>query len=209
MRLQAALEHQLLLTVRAYDMSVYGATLIRFTCALILLSAAIAKSRDLPGFARDLQGYRILPVGFTQAVAVLVVVTELVVGLALFTASWQAPATLGAAVLFGVFAAVASRSLVAGGKGLECGCLGKSIRLGLSWVTVVANTAVAAALIGALTAQTDIRVKMTERALLAAVGILLAVTYWLLLYGASVLRLVEDAISVKPAIRRRVSDDRT
>jgi hypothetical protein len=189
-------------------MSVYGATLIRFACGFILLSAAIAKSRDLPGFARVLQGYRILPASLTLPISVLVVVAELVTGLALFTVSWQAPGVAGAAVLFGVFAAVASRPLVAGDKGLECGCLGKSIRLGLSWVTVAANTALVVALIGALTTRTGTRIEMTEGALLAAVGMLLAVTYWLLLYGASVLRLVEDAISAKPTTRRRVSDDR-
>ena len=109
----------------------------------VLLIAAFAKGRHgLRYFERAIQGYRILPFGWTFAARALVVL-EACIGALLVTGRWPEIVTVGAAALLGAFAAAMTLSLLHGGSG-DCGCrvFGERIR----WRLVYRNVALSALL---------------------------------------------------------------
>ena len=165
---------------------------MRIALALVLLTAAAAKGSHVAEFRKALARYEILPRASLGAVAPAAIAAETLLGVWLLTDIAAATALAAAAVMFAVFGVVAATSRYRD-KRIDCGCLGGVIRLRLDWHVAVAD--VIAALAAALAA-THAAASGTELAgygrsasiMVGMSGILLAVTFWLVMYGLSVRR---------------------
>ncbi|MBT2226656.1 MauE/DoxX family redox-associated membrane protein [Nonomuraea sp. NEAU-A123] len=117
----------------------------------VLLYAAVSKARDLPGFAADIAGYRLIPQRLTTAAAVTVVGAELVAAGLLTAPATRRWGALLAAALFAAFLA-AMASVLRRGLSVGCGCFGDHDLVGPATVTrtgLLAVLAVMAAVAGA------------------------------------------------------------
>ena len=123
--------------------------LARMVVGVLFLTAGIAKWRlGVHGFARAIQGYRLLPVDLPLGVARVLPFVEIAIGLALLIGAATPWAALCAATLLTLFAtAMAS----ARARGLEtgCGCSAFARELKLSWKLVYRNLALGALLVPA------------------------------------------------------------
>jgi len=97
---------------------------LRLTLAALLLSAALHKARDLPGFTAILAGYGLLPAGGPRPVARVLPAGEAAIGLALLAPAAGAAAALAGAALLALYTAAAAVALARGRRGLPCGCGG-------------------------------------------------------------------------------------
>jgi len=97
---------------------------LRLALAALLLSAALHKARDLPGFAAVLAGYGLLPAGGPRPVARALPVGEAAIGLGLLVPAAGAAAALAGAALLSLYTAAAAVALARGRRGLPCGCGG-------------------------------------------------------------------------------------
>jgi hypothetical protein len=92
-------------------------------CALLFVSAALHKLRDLVRFTDVLRAYRLLPAGAARF-AVLVPVAELAIGLGLLVPVSRHPAAFGGVSLLVIYAAAIAVNLARGRRDLACGCGG-------------------------------------------------------------------------------------
>lgn len=88
-----------------------------------LLAAALVKLRDVPGFARSVAGYQVLPGGLAGPAAVGVLVAELAAGGLLLAPGGRRWGAVVAAVLFAAFLA-AMASVMRRRMSVDCGCFG-------------------------------------------------------------------------------------
>ncbi|MBW8485449.1 MauE/DoxX family redox-associated membrane protein [Actinomadura parmotrematis] len=91
--------------------------------AAVLAAAALAKARDVPGFAAAIGGYRIVPARWTRACAAATLATEAAAAVLLVPPGTRRWGALAAAGLFAVFLA-AMASVLARGLRVDCGCFG-------------------------------------------------------------------------------------
>ena len=97
--------------------------LFRLALGVVFLWAALAKIGDMAGFAGDIHNYRMLPVAMENVFALVLVWTELVLGLALVTNLAPRSATLlGGALLVMFFIAILQAVLR--NLDIDCGCFG-------------------------------------------------------------------------------------
>ncbi|MEV4576542.1 MauE/DoxX family redox-associated membrane protein [Nonomuraea jabiensis] len=89
----------------------------------VLLIAALGKLRDVPGFARSVAGYQVLPPGLAGPAAVGLLVAELVAAGLLLAPGGRRWGALVAAVLFTTFLA-AMASVMRRRMAVDCGCFG-------------------------------------------------------------------------------------
>ena len=107
---------------RALDPALSGA--LRGGLALLLLSAAAHKARDLASFRAALAAYGLLPARSVPAAAGLFALAECAIaGWLLVPGAGAAPA-LAAASLLALYAVAMLAALAAGRRGIECGCGG-------------------------------------------------------------------------------------
>ena len=169
------------------------AVLVRFTVALVLLVAAAGKVRNPGAFVDAVRKYELLPDRTASATAYVVIAAEASLGVALLLGVAARAALIGATALLLVFAAASGSALVRR-KRLECGCLGSTGRLRVGWTSIAGNLVLAA---GALASSTQPAVEpafpaetaqlaIEDTAVLWALAMLLAGTYWLVLYAESV-----------------------
>jgi hypothetical protein len=91
----------------------------------VLGVAGLGKVRDLPAFARSVEGYRVVPPRLTRPVARLVVATELVAAVLLALPPARLWGALLACWLFAAFLAGMAGALRQGLQ-VDCGCFGTS-----------------------------------------------------------------------------------
>ena len=95
------------------------AWIVRAAVAVLLVGAAWPKLRDRAEFAATVENYRILPASLVPAIALVLPLIELGLGLAVLAFR---PALLGAAALLALYAGVVSVNLARGRDHIDCGC---------------------------------------------------------------------------------------
>ena len=124
---------------------------LRAGLALLLVSAAAAKLRDLGGFTAALAGYRLLPASLVRPVAIAFVTAELALALGLWLPALRASCALGIALLLFLYGLAIAINLARGRRDIDCGCGGPLGRQTLSEALVLRNALlVGAALAAAL-----------------------------------------------------------
>lgn len=119
---------------------------LRATFALLFLSAALHKIRDLADFCRVLAGYEILPRSLLAPTALVLASAEAVIGFALLLPlPTSGPAVVGIGLL-GAYAVAIAVPLSRGKPAVRCGCGGLAGDRPISPVLIVRN----AVLIGLL-----------------------------------------------------------
>jgi uncharacterized membrane protein YphA (DoxX/SURF4 family) len=114
-------------------------TAVRMLLGLILLAASIAKLSNLPGFVAILHSYRFLPQGLHWPAAVIIVVSEVVIGSWLCWGRHPRPAAWSSLALHGSYAGFAAIMLLRKVPIINCGCFGSYLARPLSWMTVGQN----------------------------------------------------------------------
>ncbi len=111
---------------------------LRTALALLFVTAAIHKLRDVAAFSHVLRNYRLLPDVLTPIMAGMLIATELgiAVTLLLFSAS---DASLAAAALLATYAGAIGINLARGRQHIDCGCAGRAQRQSLSRGLVLRN----------------------------------------------------------------------
>ena len=124
---------------------------LRASLALLLAGGALAKLRDLPGFAAAVAGYRLLPAALARPAAVGFVAAELALAAGLWIPQLREASALGAAALLTLYGVAIAANLARGRRDIDCGCGGPLGRQTLSEGLVARNLLLAAAaLAGAL-----------------------------------------------------------
>ncbi len=117
----------------------------RVGVAALFLVGATAKARDVRAFDEIIRAMRLVPNAAVRSVAIAVITTETVVGLALLFGSqigiWSAILVLAA------FTVALTASTLRGTTG-DCGCLGSVIPGRIGWAAVARNVALLALLTG-------------------------------------------------------------
>jgi len=116
---------------------------LRALLALLLAGGALAKLRDLSGFAAAVAGYRLLPAALAGPAAAGFVAAELALAAGLWLA--PRPAGLGAAALLVLYGAAIAVNLARGRRDIDCGCGGPLGRQSLSEALVLRNLLLACA----------------------------------------------------------------
>ena len=114
-------------------------TAVRMLLGLILMAASISKLSNLPGFVAILHSYRILPQGLHWPAAIIITVSELVIGSWLCWGRHLRQAAWTSLVLHGAYAGFAASMLLRKAPILNCGCFGSYLARPLSWMTVGQN----------------------------------------------------------------------
>lgn len=114
-------------------------TAVRIFLGLILLAASIAKLSNLPGFVAVLHSYRFLPQGLHWPAAIIIAVSELVIGSWLCLGRHLRQAAWTAMALHCAYAGFSAFILLRGVPILNCGCFGSFLARPLSWMTVGQN----------------------------------------------------------------------
>jgi uncharacterized membrane protein YphA (DoxX/SURF4 family) len=111
---------------------------LRFSLALIFLTAGVAKLSARAEFSRAVVNYKLLPERVSRTVASWLPPVELVCGALLAAGVLQTPIAAALALLVLVFTGAVAVNLLRG-RHIDCGCLGGGMRREISWFTVVRN----------------------------------------------------------------------
>lgn len=164
---------------------------LRAGLALLFASGALAKLRDLRGFADAVAGYRLLPAALAAPAAAAFVAAELALAAALFVPALRVSASLGVAGVLLLYGFAIAVNLARGRRDIDCGCGGLSGRQTLSEALVLRNALLAsAALASAL--------PVAPRAL----GWLDALTVFGAVASASLLYAAANGLLARPALPR-------
>jgi hypothetical protein len=118
---------------------------LRAGLALLFATGALAKLRDLRGFADAVVAYRLLPSGLAAPAAAALVAAELGLAAALFVPALRVPAALGVAGVLSLYGVAIAVNLARGRRDIDCGCGGLLGRQTLSEALVLRNALLAAA----------------------------------------------------------------
>ncbi len=116
---------------------------LRAGLALLLVSAAGAKLRDLRAFTAAVAGYRLLPAALAGPVAAVFVAAELGIALGLWLPALRPGAALSAAALLSLYGLAIAINLARGRRDIDCGCGGPLARQTLSEALVLRNALLA------------------------------------------------------------------
>lgn len=122
---------------------------LRAALALLLAAGALAKLRDLRGFAAAVAGYRLLPAALARPAAAAFVAGELALAAGLWLPPLREASALGAAGLLTLYGVAIAANLARGRRDIDCGCGGPLGRQTLSEGLVVRNLLLAAAALAA------------------------------------------------------------
>jgi hypothetical protein len=111
--------------------------------ALILFAAAWHKFGEPLMFEAALEAYRLLPKGSASALARVLPVVEVLIGVGLLVPATRGPSLVGFAALMLVYACAMAINLRRGRSQIDCGC-GAEVHL-LSWALVLRNVVLACA----------------------------------------------------------------
>lgn len=111
---------------------------VRLALAAVFLSAGAAKFADANGLAAAIANYRVLPDALVVALAGILPVIELLVGVALLAGPCVQGAGLLGAMMLGTFAAAMAQAKLRG-IDLDCGCFGAAVASQVSWAKVALN----------------------------------------------------------------------
>ncbi|GAA4500899.1 MauE/DoxX family redox-associated membrane protein [Gluconacetobacter tumulicola] len=129
-------------------------TLLAGGIGTLLFAAGLAKLRDHDGFLTTLAAYRLVPAALLESTAWALAGAETAVGVTLLAGLAPLTASLGAALLFAMFALAMAINLLRGRTDLSCGCLPGMASARLSWAAVARSALLApASLLPALTGQ--------------------------------------------------------
>lgn len=103
---------------------------------MIFFASGLQKASHVGGFARSVAEYAVLPNRLAAAAARLVILSELVCGLALLVGFAVPLAAAAAAALVVAFATAVAVNL-ARGRQFDCGCHGAHNREQISWELVI------------------------------------------------------------------------
>lgn len=126
-----------------------AALALRAALALLLAGGALAKLRDLRGFAAAVAGYRLLPAALAGPAAAGFVACELALAAGLWIPQVRGASALGAAGLLTLYGVAIAVNLARGRRDIDCGCGGPLGRQTLSEGLVVRNLLLAAAALAA------------------------------------------------------------
>ena len=132
------------------------AWVVRGALAVLLVTAAWHKLRDLPTFAATVSDYRLLPPPLVAISSRLFPAAELLVAALLVAPALSAHPRLlfagaqGALALFTLYGVAIGWNLARGRRHIDCGCLGPAGRRELSEWLVVRNAGLAVAAFGLL-----------------------------------------------------------
>jgi len=118
--------------------------ILRGALALLWLSSAAHKLRDLAAFRAAVADYEIVPEVATRPVAGALVAAEIATGIALLATPTRSPALLASALLLVLYAAAIGANLLRGRRHIDCGCAGPARRQPVSAWLVARNGLVAA-----------------------------------------------------------------
>lgn len=145
--------------------------LIGGALALLFMSAALHKLRDLAQFRALVEAYALLPSGL-HAAALLIPALELLVGAALLLPATRRAAALGGACLLLLYALALATNLLRGRRELSCGCGGFAAEAPIAPWMVLRNLLLAALL--AASAATASRPLQAVDGLTVGAGVLTA-----------------------------------
>ena len=127
---------------------------LRGALALLFVTAALHKLRDLHAFRVALGDYELVPWPLTGLVAAGLVAAELGVAIVLVT-PWARPwGFAAAALLLVLYTAAVSVNLLRGRRDIDCGCFGPALRLELGPGLVARNALLLAGALAGLLAPT-------------------------------------------------------
>jgi uncharacterized membrane protein YphA (DoxX/SURF4 family) len=109
---------------------------LRLFIGLVLLSTGVGKLLDVPGFARVLATYDVLPDGLLPPLALAVPLAELAVAAWLFSGRRLPGAGAASAAMHLAYAAWSAAALWRGLRLDNCGCFGVFLARPLGWRTV-------------------------------------------------------------------------
>lgn len=118
------------------------AIILRAAVALLFLSVAAHKLRDLASFRAALAEYDLLPASFSSIAAPVFAVLELVAAIALVAPAPQGAPVGGAilaAALLSVYTIAIAINLARGKRDIDCGCGGPAMRQTLGGGLLVRN----------------------------------------------------------------------
>ena len=160
----------------------HWATLFRLSIAIIFCVSAIAKTLRFRKFAQAVEAHPIVKSSRRATpLAAVVVATEVVITVALFSGVYTRGALLLSAGLLTTFALSTAFMLRAKGEPSDCGCLGGLVALRLTGISVSLN--VVFACLSGLTAAIGAD---GGNAVDWGGALLVAFLYWLILYARSV-----------------------
>ena len=116
----------------------------RYFLAAVLLATGLGKLIDVPGFARIVASYEVLPVSLTLPAAGVLTFTELALAVWLASGLRQRTAAAASAMLHVVYAAWSGAALWRGLEIANCGCFGVFLARPLSLVTLAEDGVLAA-----------------------------------------------------------------
>jgi hypothetical protein len=125
----------------ALQLALYGAA------ALLFLSAAAHKLRDLAGFRSALGAYALLPASALAPAAATLAAAEVAVGTGCLIPFVAPAACLAGAGLLAVYSGAIALNLARGRRSIDCGCGGPGGRRPLSAGLLARNAALAALLV--------------------------------------------------------------
>jgi len=152
------------------------AILLRFMLAIVLMVAAVSKSKARPAFEAELRDYRILPERAISFVSYAIPAIEAVVAAALiFTQSTQTLYAITLA-LFITFATLQGITLYRG-IDLECGCFGGLTKTPISRGTLIRTIILAMIAAGLLSLSAPVHVDAFDAILLLLPAAGIAIAY--------------------------------
>lgn len=148
---------------------------LRGALALLFVTAALHKLRDLHAFRVALGDYELVPWPLTGLVAPALVAAELGAAILLLT-PWARPWGFAAAgTLLALYTVAISVNLLRGRRGIDCGCFGPALRLELGAGLVARNALlIAGALAGLLPAAPRTLTALDGIPIVAGIGFLAA-----------------------------------
>ncbi|MBV8576780.1 MAG: hypothetical protein JOZ58_17310 [Acetobacteraceae bacterium] len=172
------------------------ALIVRLLTACLLATAAGAKLIALEPFVGVVHNYRLLPTPLTRPVAYLIPPLELLIATTIMVLFSSVIPLAGAATLLLGFAVAMGINLMRGHAEIDCGCFIGFVRQRLSWVLVMRNLLLAAALLTIASASAANRLLVWFDVLTIAAGCASLLLVWAIagrLFGIAPLTSLPDA----------------
>jgi len=106
---------------------------LRWVLGLTLVTTALGKALDVPGFRDVLRDYDLFPVWSLWLIALTMPLVEAVIAATMLTGRWLRAGILASGLLHGGFAVVLTVELLRGVDLQNCGCFGVFLARPLTW----------------------------------------------------------------------------
>lgn len=179
--------------------------LVDFTLGCVFMCSAVAKAARPSTAATGIAAYGAVPQSLARPLSVCLICVEATIAGALLLSgllpgSTRSVAMLASGLLFACFAIVIAKALRRR-VDATCGCLGGVVELHPGKSVAILNLAIAAlAVVAALGTTAGPTVDFAERVVMYEVASLVAIVYWLFVYGTSVSAKVSASMTPKGTI---------